>query len=272
MNELSATHRMPALFISHGAPTLAIEDNEAHRFLAGLGDRLGRPKAVLMISAHYESAVPTVTASERPETIHDFGGFPRELYEITYPAPGDPALANRVFELLNENGLRARTDTERGLDHGAWVPLLLMYPEADVPVVQLSIDPRQDPGYHHRLGELLRPLRDEGVLIVGSGGATHNLRLFFGARHDDPVPEWVRGFSDWLSSSIMADRRDDLIHYRTKGPNAADNHPTEEHYLPLLVALGATTPDDPRQRIHTSHTYGALMMDAFMFGETAAAR
>jgi len=260
---------MPTLFVSHGAPTLAVEDGEAHRFLAGLGDRLDRPKAVLMISAHFESPVPTVTSAERPETIHDFGGFPRPLYEIEYPAQGDPDLANTVVGLLDQAGLKARTDPARGLDHGAWVPLLLMYPRADVPVVQLAIDPHRGPAYHLRLGELLRPLRDEGVLIIGSGGATHNLKMFFGAGHDDPVPEWVGAFSDWLEEAVSRDRRDDLIHYRARAPHAADNHPTEEHYLPLLTALGTSEPGEPASRIHTSHTYGALMMDAYRFGAVA---
>lgn len=263
----SSTPRLPTLFVSHGAPTLAVEDGEAHRFLAGLGEQLGKPKAVLMVSAHYESPAPTVTAADRPETIHDFGGFPHELYEIQYPAPGDPPLAGRVAGLLNEAGLDARADPGRGLDHGAWVPLLLMYPDADVPVVQLAIDPPRGPAYHLRLGELLRPLREQGVLIIGSGGATHNLRLFFGSAPDAPVPDWVREFGEWLAKAIDHDRRDDLVHYRERGPRAADNHPTEEHYVPLLVALGAMAPDEPRRRIHTSHTHGALMMDAYQFGD-----
>jgi len=270
MNESTPSRRMPGLFVSHGAPTLAVEEGEAHRFLAGLGrgldERFGRPKAVLVISAHYESPVPTVTAAERPETIHDFGGFPRQLYEITYPAPGSPALADTVVELLEKAGWPARTDPERGLDHGAWVPLMLMYPGADVPVVQLSIDSRRGTRYHHELGRLLRPLREQGVLTMGSGGATHNLRPFFGAGHDDPPPDWVRAFSDWLNDAVTADRRDDLIEYRSRGPHAADNHPTEDHYVPLLAALGCADPGENNARIHTSHTYGVLMMDTYLFG------
>lgn len=269
MNNVARNTRLPALFVSHGAPTLAVEDGAAHRFLAGLGERIGKPGAVLMISAHFEAPRPTVTAAERPETIHDFGGFPRELYELRYPAPGSPALAERVAGLLGDADMPARLDASRGLDHGAWVPLMLMYPEADVPVVQLSIDPARGAAYHHELGELLRPLRDEGVLIVGSGGVTHNLRLFFGAHHDDPVPDWVRAFSDWVLAAVKDDRREDLIHYRERGPYAADNHPSEEHYFPLLTALGASAPGESNTRVHTSPTYGVLMMDAYRFGADA---
>ncbi|HSH43796.1 MAG TPA: class III extradiol ring-cleavage dioxygenase [Arenicellales bacterium] len=259
-------HRMPSLFVSHGAPTLAVEDGAAHRFLTELGDKLERPEAILMLSAHYEEPVATVTAGEKPETIHDFGGFPRELYRIQYPAPGSPALADAVAKLLGDAGWPARRDPSRGLDHGAWVPLRLMYPEADIPVVQLSIDSRRGAGYHYALGELLRPLRDDGVLVIGSGGATHNLRLFFGAGHDDPPPDWVRGFSDWVERTIAEDRRQDLIAYRSRAPHAADNHPTEEHFMPLLAALGAAHPEERGERIHSSHTYGILMMDAYQFG------
>ncbi len=266
MNDINRDTRTPVLFVSHGAPTLAVEEDDAHRFLSGLGDRLGKPGAILMVSAHYEAPEPTVTTTDRPETIHDFGGFPRELYEIRYPAPGSPALADTVAALLREAGWPARTDPSRGLDHGAWVPLMLMYPDADVPVVQLSIDSRQGTEYHYRLGELLRPLRDQGVLIIGSGGVTHNLRLFFGARPDDPPSDRVRGFAEWVADRIAADRRDDLVRYRARGPDAAHNHPTEEHFVPLLTALGASEPGERAVRLHTSHTHGALMMDSYLFG------
>lgn len=266
MNASDPNARRPTLFVSHGAPTLVIEDGPAHRFLAGLGNELARPKAVLMISAHYEAPALTVTTGEAPETIHDFRGFPRELYEIGYPAPGDPGLAADIVALLNEAGLPAQGDPKRGFDHGAWVPMMLMYPQADVPLVQLSIDPRRGAAYHHALGEALRPLRERGVLIAGSGGATHNLRYFSGARHDDPAPDWVAAFGDWLTDAVVHGRRDDLVHYRERGPHAAHNHPSEEHYLPLLTALGASEPGETGRRLHTSTTYGILRMDSFLFG------
>lgn len=266
MDKRFANTRLPTLFVSHGAPTLAIDDSAAHQFLRSYGQHLGKPKAILMLSAHFEAPFATVTASLAPETVYDFWGFPKELYDITYPAPGDPDLAARIGTLMGDGGIPVQADATRGLDHGAWVPLSLMYPEADVPVVQLSIDPRQGPEYHFRLGELLRPLRDEGVLIVGSGGATHNLRGAFQSAPGAPTPEWVVEFREWLAETVKNDRRDDLVHYRERGPSAVQNHPTEEHFFPLLAAMGATQPYESRQRIHESETYGVLAMDAYMFG------
>lgn len=260
---------MPTLFISHGAPTLAIEDGPAHRFLIECGKTLGKPKAVLLLSAHFDVPVATVTTSPSPGTIYDFGGFPDELYDIVYAAPGSPEVAGRVVGLLQEGDIPVREDATRGLDHGAWVPLLLMYPEADVPVVQLSIDSRRGPAYHFRLGELLQPLRDEGVLIIGSGGATHNLRYIFQSAPDDPMPDWAAGFREWLAETVEGDRREDIAHYRERGPHAAQNHPTEEHFFPLLCAMGATQHGERSERIHASETFGALAMDAYVFGEAA---
>jgi 4,5-DOPA dioxygenase extradiol len=157
---------LPALFISHGAPTLPLEDSPARRFIEGLGNDLPKPRAILAVSAHWETARPTVSAVERPETIHDFSGFPQALYRLRYPAPGAPDLAQRVVGLLGAKRIVADIDRTRGLDHGAWTPLILMYPQADIPVTQLSIQPDQGPEYHWRIGEALRPLRDEGVLVV----------------------------------------------------------------------------------------------------------
>src|SRR5687768_16572976 len=178
----------PAVFVSHGAPTLAVEENDTTVFLKELGGRLGRPKAIVCVSAHWNTGEPAVSAAERPETIHDFGGFPQELYRIRYPAPGAPALAARVAELLDDAGVECAVSHERGLDHGAWVPLRLMFPEADVPVTQLSIQPRKDPRHHFKLGRALAPLREEGVLLLATGSVTHNLsRLTFSG----PPPEWA---------------------------------------------------------------------------------
>lgn len=257
---------LPTLFVSHGAPTLVIDDSPARRFLEGYGNVLGKPRAILVLSAHFDAPVATVTAGASPRTIHDFWGFPQALYDITYPAPGEPTLAHRVTELLSAAGVPARLDEERGLDHGAWVPLYLMYPDADVPVIQLSIDARQGPDYHIRLGELLRPLRMSGVLIVGSGGATHNLSFALRAPHDDPAPDWVTAFREWLADAVTDDRRDELVRYRSSAPDAVRNHPTEEHFLPLLCAMGSTRPGEPRRRVHASDAHGALAMDMYLFG------
>lgn len=258
--------QLPTLFVSHGAPTLAINDGSAHRFLKTCGKSLGKPKAILMLSAHFEAPTATVTGSVAPGTIHDFRGFPEALYDISYPAPGDPFLAQRVSTLLSTAGIETHIDEERGLDHGAWIPLSLMYPDADVSVVQLSIDARKGSAYHFRVGELLRPLRDEGVLIIGSGGATHNLSHAIRAPQDEPIVKWASTFREWLADAVENDRRDDLANYRDIAPDAVRNHPTAEHFLPLLYAIGATQPGEPRRRIHTSETYGALAMDAYMFG------
>lgn len=258
---------LPAIFLSHGSPMLAIEDAAAHRFLKELPRILPEsPKAILMVSAHWERLRPTVNAPSRNETIHDFGGFPPELYKLTYPAPPSPALAGRVVELLGAGGLAVDTDTSRGLDHGAWVPLMLAWPDANIPVVQLSVQTRLGPEHHHRLGKLLAPLRAEGVLIVGSGSFTHDLSSFRTSAGliDAPEPDWVRAFAGWMTAALEQGRTRDLMNYRSLAPHAERNHPTEEHLLPLYVAMGAGAA--PGRSIHSSTTYGILRMDAFAFG------
>jgi 4,5-DOPA dioxygenase extradiol len=257
--------RMPAVFVSHGAPTLAIEPGPTQRFLRELGARLPRPSSILCVSAHWEADRPSVTGAEPPRTIHDFGGFPDELYRIRYPAPGAPDLARRVGDLVGP-GERVAVDRERGLDHGAWVPLLLMYPAADVPVAQLSVQTGLGPRHHLALGAALRPLRDEGVLILASGGATHDLRGFFRHRPDDPPEEYAVAFDDWLHDAITAGRTGDLVRYRDLAPEAARNHPTEEHYLPLLVAAGAAAPGEPGVALHRAFTHAALSLAAYGWG------
>ncbi|HEX8721533.1 MAG TPA: class III extradiol ring-cleavage dioxygenase [Pyrinomonadaceae bacterium] len=255
----------PAVFVSHGAPTLAVEENDTTEFLRRLGGGLGRPRAVLCVSAHWNTMTPTVCAAERPETIHDFGGFPEELYRIRYAAPGAPALAARVAGLLDASGLVCAVSRERGLDHGAWVPLRLMYPSADVPVAQLSIQPQQDPAYHLRLGRALAPLRTEGVLVLATGSVTHNLaRLGAGGA----PPEWAREFEEWLHGKVTGGAVEDLLDYRRLAPHAQTAHPTDEHLLPLFVALGAGgDADTSRGRsLHRGWTVGSLSMAAYSFG------
>jgi 4,5-DOPA dioxygenase extradiol len=267
-----ANARMPTLFISHGSPMMAIEDCAARRFLADLSPRLPRPRAIVVLSAHHDHDGAAVTSVERPETIHDFGGFPRELYALRYPAPGEPRLAAEVARRLTAAKLPAEIDARRGLDHGAWIPLSLMYPQADVPVVQVSIDSGQTPAYHFALGRALRPLRDEGVLVLGSGGATHNLRLYFFAaqRHEtSPPPEWVEAFNEWLAGAVEARRLDDLMSWVTRAPYARQNHPTPEHFLPLFATLGAAHDDEQGRRIHASYDRGLLSLDAYSFGAAA---
>ena len=258
-------NRQPALFLSHGSPTLPLEKSAATDFLRRLGPSLGRPEAILMVSAHWDTERPAVSGAERPETIYDFYGFPPELYRLQYPAPGAPKLAQRVAGLLGERGFSTDIDPGRGLDHGAWTPLILAYPQADIPVTQLSIQSHLGPEHHVRLGEALRPLRDEGVLIIASGGATHNLRELSRQR-GNPVPQpWAAEFNDWLAGALQSRRTDDLVNYRGQAPQAVRNHPTDEHLIPLFVALGAGDPGGTTQRLHSSIESGVISMDAYRF-------
>ena len=256
--------RQPAIFVSHGSPTLPLERGPAVDFLRGLGDQLGRPKAILVASAHWDTETPEVSTAEQPETIHDFYGFPPELYRLRYPAPGAPQVARRAAELLKARDLPADLDPGRGLDHGAWTSLYHMYPGADIPVAQISIQSHLGPEHHVRLGAALKPLRDEGVLIMASGGATHNLRELSHQR-GNPVPQpWVIEFNEWLADAVLAGRREDLVGYRGKAPHAVRNHPTDEHLIPLFVALGAGSGTSAK-RLHSSISSGVISMDAYRF-------
>jgi 4,5-DOPA dioxygenase extradiol len=247
---------VPSVFVSHGAPTLALEDLPARDFLKGLEAHVGRPRAVLAVSAHWETEAAMVNAPAVNDTIHDFHGFPDALYRLRYPAPGAAWLAERVAALTG-----AAIDRTRGLDHGAWVPLLLAWPEADIPVAQLSVQTGRGPRHHLELGRALAPLRGEGVLVLGSGSFTHNLREL-SWRGGGAEPAWVEGFSDWVDRAIVEARVADLLDYRGLAPDAARNHPTEEHFLPLFVAMGA---GGRAERLHRSTTLRALRMDAYAF-------
>jgi 4,5-DOPA dioxygenase extradiol len=255
----------PALFISHGSPMMALQPSAARDFLAGLGDTLGRPDAIVVASAHWETEKPEVNAVAVNETIHDFYGFPPALFAMHYPAPGDAKLAQRVASLLGEAGMPANLDRARGLDHGAWVPLTLMYPAHDIPVLQVSLQTWQGPAHHLQLGRALAPLRAENVLVIGSGSFTHNLgRLRRDDAATEPPPDVV-AFSDWMHAALLENRTDDLLDYRRKAPFAAQQHPTDEHLLPLYVALGAGGDDAHATRLHASTTYSALRMDTYAF-------
>jgi 4,5-DOPA dioxygenase extradiol len=252
---------------------LAVVDSAARRFLLDLGPRLPVPSAVVVVSAHFDTATTEVTAAAWPETIHDFGGFPEELYGLRYAAPGNPELAREIAAQLNAASLPADLDVRRGLDHGAWIPLSLLFPRADVPVVQVSIGSRRSPEQHFALGRALRSLRDAGALVLGSGGATHNLALYGQARDrtdESAPPDWVEAFNEWTAGALAARRFEDLLHYRERAPFAAQNHPTPEHYLPLFVTLGAAHDDEPALRIHSSYDRGLLSLDAYAFGLSTA--
>lgn len=259
-------NNLPTLFISHGAPTLAIEQSPAHRFLLELGEKLQRPKAILVASAHWESiGGPAISLASNPETIHDFGGFPSELYAIQYPAKGAPEVAARAASLLEQAGFAVKRSSTRGLDHGAWVPLHLMYPKADIPVAQISVVRGASPADHEKMGKALASLREEGVLLIGSGSLTHNLYEFRGYSIDAEVPAWVSDFDAWMKTQLENNQRASLINYRTLAPSAARNHPSEEHLLPLFVAMGAARDAAKAQRIHSSYEYGVLAMDVYAF-------
>jgi 4,5-DOPA dioxygenase extradiol len=256
---------MPALFVSHGAPTVILDESPVRTFLSKLSEAVGKPDAILAVSAHWESDVPVLSNAEKPETIYDFFGFPDAMYRLSYPAPGAPELAESTRKLLMEAGLTPAASEPRGLDHGAWVPLMLGWPDADIPVTQLSIQPARDPAWHFRVGEALRPLRDDNVLIMGSGNLTHNLREFRGHALDSEPESWARAFEEWAGWAICEGRTEDLLDYRARAPEAVRNHPTDEHLLPLFVAMGAGSPGVMGRHLHHSYTYGMLAMDAFAF-------
>ena len=257
--------RIPCLFVSHGAPTLATTPGRTGPLLAGLGQCLPAPDSILVVSAHWDTQLPTVSNTPCPKTLHDFGGFPDELYTLQYPAPGAPQLAERARALLIDANFETLVDAYRGLDHGAWVPLRYLYPEADIPVTQLSIQSACDPAHHYRLGQALAPLREEGVLVLATGSVTHNLADFRNPDPNAPALEYVAAFSDWIAERIAAGALEDLLDYRSRAPFSRRAQPTEDHLLPLFVALGAAA-GDPARRHHSGTTYGILAMDAYSFG------
>lgn len=252
---------LPAIFVSHGAPTLPFDDVPARDFLRGLGAQLERPRAVLAVSAHWDTKAPATNAVTANDTIHDFYGFPRPLYELRYGAPGDALLAREVGALLS--GFGAQTDTMRGLDHGAWVPMMLMYPGADIPVVQLSVQSGHGAGHHLALGRALAGLRQDNVLVLGSGGFVHNLRQI--APPGTPEAQWSKDFAGWMHEKLMAGDEAALADYRARAPHAAMAHPTDEHLMPLFVAYGAGGENTKATRLHSSATFGSLRMDAYSF-------
>lgn len=258
----------PSLFISHGAPTLAIERSPAQEYLKQLGETLATPRAIIVVSAHHIARGVAVTVDANPETIYDFRGFPEALYEMSYPAPGAPDVAAQIIDQLVDAGFDAAPQTHRGLDHGAWVPLSLMYPRANIPVLQVSIDMSKSPEWHYALGLALAPLRDEGILIIGSGAITHNLRAFFqGDFHlDSDSPKWVTAFADWVAGRIERGDLETVLAAVEVGPFGKQNHPTMDHILPLFVALGAGGSSASGKRLHKSSNYGVLSMDVYGFG------
>ena len=256
--------RMPVVFVSHGAPDALLNAQDAVECWRDIGRHIKQPSAILVISAHWLAHQQTTSQSDAPETIYDFSGFSPELYRISYPAPGAPGLAEKVATLLSAAGIHTDTHPSRGLDHGAWVPLSAMYPNADIPVTQLSQVIDGDTAAHLAIGKALASLRDEGVLIIASGAITHNFAwLNLHATADQAPYSPAYEFSEWVANRLAACDLPALLNYRT-APNGAAAHPTEEHFMPLFVALGAAMGDTP-VRHRPNFTYGALAMDAYVW-------
>jgi 4,5-DOPA dioxygenase extradiol len=269
--------RLPPAFVSHGAPTIALARSPAHDFLAGFGRRyeecFGRPRAILCVSAHWETAQPAASGASRPETVHDFYGFPPPLYQLRYPAPGAPDLAARAAALCRQAGIACDIDPDQGLDHGAWIPLWLMWPAADIPVAQFAIQPPLGPRHHLALGAALAPLVDDCVLVLASGGAVHNvpdaMRRLRGAGAETPA--WAAAFARWLDETLAAGRIEELADYRARAPGAVESHPRDEHLLPLFVAVGAAGTRARARSLHAGFEHGSLSMAAWMFEPAEAA-
>jgi 4,5-DOPA dioxygenase extradiol len=252
------------VFISHGPPTLLLENIPAREFLKDIGKKYKNVNAVLCISAHWVTSTPTVNAVDINETIHDFYGFPPELYQIKYPAKGEPELAEITADLIKNKGLYCEIDYNRGLDHGAWIPLMLMFPELQIPVFQLSIQQHMKPEEHYMLGRAIESLHDEGVLILGSGGAVHPLGyapLRPGAKTD----HWAYEFDSWLTNSIEKGDSAAIKNYRYESPYPERAHPYPDHFMPLLTSMGASGEDTTGVVIHNSWLWGDMGMGAYEF-------
>ncbi|HEX6708504.1 MAG TPA: class III extradiol ring-cleavage dioxygenase [Albitalea sp.] len=270
---------LPSLFVSHGSPMIALQPGAAGEFMQRLGRtidaRFGRPAAIVVASAHTTAREPVLLAAPQHQAVYDFGGFDPQLYTLRYDAPGAPALAPRVAGLLQAAGLPAHVVDEGGLDHGIWTALRYLYPGADIPVLPLAFVPTQPPARQFALGEALAPLRDEGVLVLGTGSITHNLRRVFGggqrAGVEQPeIPESA-AFRDWMFGQSQVRDWEALFDYRQRAPHAVDMHPTDEHLLPWFVAAGAGGRDSVPARLHDSVTHGVLGMDIYAFGPQAHA-
>lgn len=256
----------PALFVPHGAPTFALRPGAAGAALVRMAKSLALPRAIIIVSAHWDTAKPAVGFAERPETIHDFSGFPEDLYALRYPATGCREAADEVVAAIASAGLPVVEDARRGLDHGAWVPLRLMFPDADVPVIPLSIQPQAGPRQAHRLGLALAGLAGQGFLLIASGNITHNLRDYQRiSQTGGQTPAYVREFADWLADRLAARDLAALLDYRRQAPGAALAHPSDEHLLPLFVALGAAGENARAQRIHAGIDDYVIAMDAYSF-------
>ncbi|MBF0237730.1 MAG: dioxygenase [SAR324 cluster bacterium] len=257
------THKMPVIFVSHGAPDLPLTRIPAYHFFCTLSQKIPEPKGIVAISAHWLEKKTTVGTSSRLETIHDFYGFPPALYEMEYPAKNNDSLVETVCDSLTQGGIAYELNSIRGLDHGAWCPLRLMYPEADIPVIPVSLIGRGTPEQHLKTGQALATLREQGILILASGAMTHNLS---GMKPEGSLPDpWAINFVTWIEDKLMAQNQESLLRYRERAPQAEYAHPSSEHFDPLLVAVGAAG-DDTCSKLHASFSYGNLSMASYGFG------
>ena len=259
--------RLPALFVSHGSPMIAIEDDPWSRALTVFAAGIPKPRAAVVVSGHFQEPGPVrVTASPAPPTIHDFAGFPEELSRVRYPAKGDPGLAALTVRLLEEAGFAARTDPERGLDHGAWVPLRFLYPAADVPVLEISQPLRRNPGDALRMGAALSRLRDQDVLLVGTGGIVHNLAAIDPFAQPGQAADWAREFDTWIATRLAAMDVAAIASSRTTAPYAERAVPTPEHFDPIFVVLGSARSGERTTTVYEGFRYGTLSMRSFALG------
>ena len=256
---------LPTLFVSHGSPMHAIEPGAAGEAWAALGRRLPRPRAIVVASAHWETSVPMLTGNPKPSTIHDLGGIPAELFALRYPAPGAPEEAAQAVALLKQAGITAGVDGCRGLDHGTWVPLLHMFPNHEVPVVQVSLQPELGTAHHIALGRALAPLAGDAILVIGSGHTTHNLRDWIANRRRSEPLRYAQDFAAWVQARLDAHDTESLIEYRDRAPEALRAHPSEEHFLPLHVAWGAAGDNARAERVVEGFEAGAMAMDSWLF-------
>jgi len=263
----------PPLFLSHGAPNMALHDTPVRDFMRSLSKQYQKPDAIIAISAHFETSGTAVVSDPNPEMIYDFQGFESELHEANYPAKGHSDLAREVLELLEKASINVVDLEKRGFDHGTWVPLSLVYPQADIPIVQVSIDPDETPEYHYKLGQALASLPQRNIAIITTGNITHNLPALFDKGKDSELDANIKNhvveFLRWFDSQLESNHTENLLSYRKKAPFAAENHPTDEHLLPIYVAMGAAHGNKPEKtkarKIHASYNFDFLAMDAWEF-------
>jgi 4,5-DOPA dioxygenase extradiol len=254
---------IPAYFIAHGSPSIVIEDNEYTRFLVKLGKKISRPKAIVIFSAHFESEVQKISAVESYTMIYDFYGFPKEMYNIEYPVKGNPKLAEEIHNLFEVSGIKSEIDRSRGIDHGAWTILKLMYPNADIPVITLSVNPHLSPDMQFKIGEAISTLREKDILILGSGGIVHNLAAL---KWDmEGVEPWANEFDNWVNKNIENWDLNTLFDFANKGPYAKRAVPTNEHFVPLFIAMGASGQAGRGILLQSNFQYGNLGLSCFEF-------